>query len=46
MMLEAGKHVLCEKTLGINAKEAKEMCEIAKTNKKFLMEVSADAKKT
>jgi len=38
MMLNAGKHVLCEKPLGINVKQTKEIIECARKNKKFLME--------
>ena len=34
--LNAGKHVLCEKPLGMNAAECKLMCAAAKTNKKNL----------
>jgi len=36
--LEAGKHVLCEKSLAINAREAAELIELARTHKLFLME--------
>lgn len=35
--LNAGKHVLCEKPMAINAKEAEAMCEAAKKNGKKLM---------
>lgn len=38
MALEAGKHVLCEKPLGINAKQVKEMVELAKSKGLFFME--------
>ena len=38
MMLAAGKHVLCEKPLGLNVRETKEIVEAAKKNKVFLME--------
>jgi len=38
LALEAGKHVLCEKALTLNAAEAEEMFEIARTNDRFLME--------
>ncbi len=34
----AGKHVLCEKPIGINAAEAQAMIDAAKKNKVFLME--------
>jgi len=36
--LDAGKHVLCEKPMGLNVKEVKEMVEKAKQAKRFLME--------
>lgn len=36
--MKAGKHVLCEKPLGINAKEVSEMIAVAKENNVFLME--------
>jgi len=39
-MLEAGKHVLCEKPLGVNVSETKYLCELAKSKNLFLMEVS------
>lgn len=38
MMLNNGKHVLCEKPLGMNVKETKEMLELAQAKKLFLME--------
>ena len=38
MMLNAGKHVLCEKPLGMNVKETHEMVALARTQKLFLME--------
>jgi predicted dehydrogenase len=34
--LRAGKHVLCEKPLGMNAKECRQMCQAAKTSGKIL----------
>ncbi|HMS55177.1 MAG TPA: Gfo/Idh/MocA family oxidoreductase [Fimbriimonadaceae bacterium] len=34
--LRAGKHVLCEKPLAMNASEAKEMCKVAKESGKIL----------
>lgn len=37
--LENGKHCLCEKPLGLNAKEVREMVEAARERKLFLMEV-------
>ena len=40
MMLEAEKHVLCEKPLGVTASEVKEMSKLAKSKEKFLMEVN------
>jgi len=36
--MKAGKHVLCEKPLGINAIEVNEMIAVAKENSVFLME--------
>jgi len=36
--MKAGKHVLCEKPLGINRKEVVSMVDAAKANKVFLME--------
>jgi len=36
--MEAGKHVLCEKPLGINLIEVEKMITVAKENKVFLME--------
>lgn len=38
IFLNAGKHVLCEKPLCVNAKEAKELSKCAKKNNVFLME--------
>ena len=38
MCLEAGKHVLCEKAFTINAEEAKQLIELAREKKLFLME--------
>lgn len=38
--LEAGKHVLCEKPLAVNARQARMMVETAREKGKFLMEVS------
>lgn len=37
-LLNAGKHVLCEKPFSINAQEAREMAEAARKNKRLLME--------
>lgn len=37
MALNAGKHVLCEKPMAMNAKQAEEMLEAAKRNGKLLM---------
>jgi predicted dehydrogenase len=37
--LEAKKSVLCEKPMGISANEVREMIEVARRNKTFLMEV-------
>ncbi|WP_394941683.1 Gfo/Idh/MocA family protein [Psychromicrobium sp. YIM B11713] len=36
--LESGKHVLCEKSLTINAREAEELIELARSSGLFLME--------
>jgi len=36
--LNAGKHVLCEKPLGINLQQVKDMIEASEKNQKFLME--------
>ena len=38
MMLNAGKHVVCEKPLGMNVKETQEMVDLANKQKLFLME--------
>ena len=38
MMLHAGKHVICEKPLGMNLKETQEMVELARKQKLFFME--------
>jgi predicted dehydrogenase len=38
LALEAGKHVLCEKPLTVNANQAKILCEEARKRKLFLME--------
>jgi len=38
MMLEAGKHVLCEKPLSMNVKQTKELINLAREKKLFLME--------
>lgn len=38
MALNAGKHVICEKPLGMNKKEVEEMIAAAQANKRFLME--------
>lgn len=38
MVLNQGKHVLCEKAFTINAKEAKEMIDLAREKNLFLME--------
>ncbi len=38
MCLEGSKHVLCEKVLTINAKEAKSLIELARARRLFLME--------
>ncbi len=37
-MLEAGKPVLCEKPLTVNAAQSRELIQISRTNKVFLME--------
>jgi dihydrodiol dehydrogenase / D-xylose 1-dehydrogenase (NADP) len=38
IMMEAGKNVLCEKPLAMNARETREIVEMARKNKVFLME--------
>ncbi len=38
LSLENGKHVLCEKPLGMNVKETREMLQLAKSKNLFLME--------
>ncbi|XP_001607561.1 trans-1,2-dihydrobenzene-1,2-diol dehydrogenase [Nasonia vitripennis] len=38
LMLNAGKHVLCEKPLTMNAKQTRELIELAESKKLFLME--------
>lgn len=38
LLLNHGKHILCEKPLGMNVKETKEMLEMAKAKNLFLME--------
>ncbi|KAK3105634.1 hypothetical protein FSP39_002367 [Pinctada imbricata] len=37
-MLEAGKHVLCEKPLCVNTEQVKEVFRVAKENNRFFME--------
>ena len=38
LLLNNGKHILCEKPLGMNVKETKEMLDLAKEKNLFLME--------
>lgn len=38
LMLEHGKHVLCEKPMGMNCREVAKMCQLAKEKQLFLME--------
>lgn len=38
MMIKAGKHVLCEKPLCMNVKETKQLVDLARKHKVFLME--------
>lgn len=38
LMLNSGKHVLCEKPLAMNVKETKELVELARSKKLFFME--------
>lgn len=38
LMLENGKHVLCEKPLTLNQKQTKKLVELARTKKLFLRE--------
>ena len=40
--LEAGKHVLCEKPIGLTADEAREMQQVAKQHNRLLMEAFMD----
>jgi predicted dehydrogenase len=37
-LLEAGKHVLCEKPFALNARQARRMVEVARAHGRFLME--------
>lgn len=39
LFIQAGKHVLCEKPMGMNAAEVKRMVQAAQEKKVFLMEV-------
>ena len=39
MLLQAGKNVLCEKPLGMNAREVKEMTDLATKKNVFFAEV-------
>ena len=39
LMLNAGKHVLCEKPMALNLKQAQEMIGLAKQKELFFMEV-------
>lgn len=45
MMLKAGKHVLCEKPLCMNVQETKQLIDLARENKVFLMEVRREREK-
>jgi len=38
LALEAGKHVLCEKPITVNAQQAKHLCDVARKRGLFLME--------
>eukprot|EP00445_Apocalathium_hangoei_P003139 CAMPEP_0203844844 /NCGR_PEP_ID=MMETSP0359-20131031/3456_1 /ASSEMBLY_ACC=CAM_ASM_000338 /TAXON_ID=268821 /ORGANISM="Scrippsiella Hangoei, Strain SHTV-5" /LENGTH=347 /DNA_ID=CAMNT_0050759879 /DNA_START=50 /DNA_END=1093 /DNA_ORIENTATION=- len=38
MALEAGKHVVCEKPMGVNTAEVRELIELARSKKLFLLE--------
>lgn len=40
LLLEHGKHVLCEKPLTMNRRDTEDICRMAKEKKLFLMEVS------
>lgn len=38
LMLESGKHVLCEKPLAMNEKQARQLIDLARSKKLFFME--------
>lgn len=40
IMLKGGKHVLCEKPLCINVKQTRQLLDVARQSRRFLMEVS------
>ena len=46
LMINAGKHVLCEKPMTMNLRQTTELIQLAKEKKVFLMEVRATSQQT